>query len=161
MSIKDMITRKSDNQPTDPFASVAHEVDRLFGDLAMGLTQWPFTAQARGESGFMPAVDVESDEKAIRITAELPGLDEKDVQVTLSEGVLTLRGEKKSEREQKSKGAYRIERSYGAFERRFRLPEDADPAKAEATFKKGVLSLTIPKVEKPQPEVKQIPIRTE
>ena len=160
MSIKDMIiSRKSERSATDPFTSVANEVDRLFGDLAVGL-RWPVDGPTTGMN-FMPAVDIESDENIIRISAELPGLEEKDVQVTLSEGVLTLRGEKKFEREQKTKGAYRIERSYGSFERRFALPEDAEAAKAEATFKKGVLTLTLPRREKPKPEVRQVPIRME
>ena len=160
MSIKDMIiNRKNERSTTDPFTSVTDEVDRLFGDLAVGL-RWPVDAHTAGMN-FTPAVDIESDESVIRISAELPGLEEKDVQVTVSEGVLTLRGEKKSEREQRAKGAYRIERSYGTFERCFALPEDAEAAKTEAMFKKGVLTLTIPRREKPKPEVRHVPIRTE
>lgn len=161
MSLRDLMTVKGGHNPADPFTSVAREVDRIFSDLALGL-RWPTGDLLRADaSAFVPAVDVESDEKSIRISAELPGLEEKDVQVSLTEGVLTLRGEKKSGREERGKGAYRIERSYGAFERRFALPEDADTARAEATFRKGVLTVAIPRIEKPKPEVKQIPVRGE
>ena len=97
----------------------------------------------RGD-GF-PAVDVAEDDKAVMLTAELPGMKEEDVEVVLRDDMLTVRGEKKSEREEKKENYHLTERRYGAFERTFRLPETADADKIKASIEDGVLTVTVPK----------------
>jgi HSP20 family protein len=124
----------------DPFALLQHRMNSLFDDLFS--SQLP--AAFRG-NGFAPQIDLSETDKDVRITAELPGLDEKDVEVTLAENVLTLKGEKKEEHEEEKEDYYHSERSYGYFERSVQLPEGVDTDKAEAKFKKGVLKIAIPK----------------
>jgi HSP20 family protein len=94
-----------------------------------------------------PKIDVGETKDAIEVTAELPGVDEKDLDLTLADGVLTVRGEKKSAREEqdKDKNWHVVERSYGSFSRTIPLPFDPDPAKVEAKFDKGVLHIHLPK----------------
>ena len=88
----------------------------------------------------VPAVDIAETDKAYEITAELPGMDEKNIEVKFADGVLTIRGEKKDEKEEKKKDYYLSERSYGSFQRSFQVPDGVDTDKIEATFKKGVLT---------------------
>ena len=95
-----------------------------------------------------------------QITAELPGLDEKDVEVTVADGVLTIKGEKSAEKEEKKKDYYRAERSFGSFKRSFALPEGVDQGKIEANFQKGLLTITMPKVAAAQAQAKKITINT-
>jgi HSP20 family protein len=96
-----------------------------------------------------PKIDVAESKDAIEVTAELPGVDEKDLDVTLANGMLTVRGEKKTERDEqdkdKNKNWHVVERSYGSFSRAIPLPFDPDPAKVEAKFDKGVLHIHLPK----------------
>lgn len=106
-----------------------------------------------GDSGFYskfgmpaPAMDIHQDDNQLEITAELPGVKEDDVELTIDDGVLTLRGEKKSAREDKERGY--SERSYGSFERRITLPSNVDADQCSAEFKDGVLTVTLPKTEK-------------
>jgi HSP20 family protein len=97
-----------------------------------------------------PAVDVYEEDNAIVIKAELPGIDKKDIEVELNDGVLTLKGERNYENEVKEDNYYRKERAYGKFHRAFTLPEGLDPEKVEAAFKDGVLKVTVPKPEEKQ-----------
>lgn len=106
-----------------------------------------------------PAVDVTEDEKAHRITAELPGLDEKQVEISTSGALLVLRGEKRQEKEEKDKNYYMSERSYGAFERSFCIPEGVDRDKISAKFAKGVLTITLPKTAEAQKPSKKIEVK--
>lgn len=108
-----------------------------------------------------PRFDVAETEDAIQVTAELPGLDEKDIQVTLDNNILTVRGEKKQEREEKKKNYYMSERSYGEFQRVIPLPTEVEADKVKAHFKKGVLNITLPKTQKALTEGRRIQIRTE
>jgi HSP20 family protein len=105
-----------------------------------------------------PKVEVTEGEKSYAITAELPGVDEKDVSLTLQDDVLTVSGEKKSEREEKKEGYHVSERSYGSFRRSFRLPDDVDPDKILAKFDKGVMTISLPRSGKAKPKGKSIPI---
>jgi HSP20 family protein len=125
---------------SDPLALFHRRIDSLFEDLFGGRLSGPF-----GAEGFAPQIDLSETEKEVRVTAELPGLDEKDVEVTLTANVLTLKGEKKEEHEEEKGDYYHSERSYGFFERSVQLPEGVDPDKAEAKFKKGVLRVSIPR----------------
>jgi HSP20 family protein len=108
-----------------------------------------------------PAVDVAEKDKAYEITAELPGLDEKNVEVKVANGMLSIKGEKKEEKEEKKRGYYLSERRYGAFERRFQIPEGVDSDKIDATFKKGVLTVTLPKSATAQAAEKKIAVKSE
>lgn len=111
--------------------------DRLFGNLP-GLFR---------EGDAWPAVDVTESRDKYTVTAELPGLDKDDIDVTLEDDVLTIRGEKKKESEAKDESYHRVECSYGTFTRSLRLPGKVDPEHIKASFKKGVLTLSIPKPE--------------
>jgi HSP20 family protein len=103
-------------------------------------------------------VDVTETDKEVKVCAEIPGVEAKDVDVTVENGTLTIRGEKKFEREENEKGQYRMERSYGSFERAIALPTEVDESKAKAEFKKGVLRLTLPKRAGAQSRRKKIPV---
>jgi HSP20 family protein len=100
---------------------------------------------------------VESDD-AIEVSVELPGIDEKDVEVTLEGGLLTVKGEKKAESEKKNKDHYVMERRYGAFRRSFRLPDGLDESKVTAKFDKGVLQIVLPKAAEAKRKAKKVPI---
>ena len=95
--------------------------------------------------------EIAEDESQYTVTAELPGVRKDDVHVEMSEGVLSIRGEKRSEREEKKEQRRYVERSYGTFSRSFTLPRDANPDRIDASFKDGVLTLTIPKSEEAKP----------
>jgi HSP20 family protein len=114
----------------------------------------------RGEIswGKAPAVDVVEKDKAYEITAELPGMEEKDIEVKFADGVLSVTGEKKEEKEEKKKDWYLSERRYGSFQRAFRVPEGVDADKIEATFKNGVLTVSLPKSPEAIKREKKIPI---
>jgi HSP20 family protein len=114
--------------------------------------------QAMGEDNFaaasdwMPAVDIKEDEKQFTITADIPGVDAKDIEVHAENGMLTIRGERENEKKEERDGYKRIERSYGSFFRRFTLPDTADTDKIAAKTDKGVLNITIPKHAKVLPK---------
>jgi len=108
-----------------------------------------------------PAVDVAAKDKAYEITAELPGMDEKNIDVKIANGMLTIKGEKKEEKEEKKKDYYLSERRYGSFERRFQVPEGVESDKIEASFRKGVLTVTLPKTPAAQAAEKKINIKAD
>lgn len=141
----------------DPFAAMRREMDRLFDEMtrSFGL---PHTAL--GEGVMAPRVDVRETEDAIVVQAELPGVEEGDVEIEFADGVLTLRGEKKQEHEEeeKEKGYYLMERSYGTFLRRIPIPAEVDEEGIRAVFDKGVLTVTLPK--KPEAQPRKIAIKT-
>jgi HSP20 family protein len=152
----------------DAWKAFRQEIDRLFDRFDGGITfpsmRRMFDVEPfwRAEAPFganLPAVDVSEDDKAFTITAELPGLDEKDVAVSVADDMLTLKGEKRQEKDEKDKGYHLSERSYGLFRRSFHLPEGVDQEKIAANFAKGVLTLTLPKSEKAQKKEKKIEIK--
>ena len=120
-----------------------------FGDLSRFFDE-PFFTQARA-GAWMPAVSVSETNGELVLTAELPGLDEDDISIELENNVLTVSGEKRSEREEKKEKSRWVERSYGRFTRSFTLPADADPGRIEASFKEGVLTVSIAKTEETKP----------
>ena len=138
----------------DPFRALQRRMDRLFDDFA-GDYPWPST---NGRGALMPSIDVSETDKDMTIEAELPGVDEKNIDVTLTDNLLTIRGEKKQEEEEKKKDYHLTERSYGSFSRSMTLPFDADPAKIKADFKDGVLTITLPKPAEAKAKVKKIAI---
>ncbi len=138
---------------TWPFESLRRQVDRLFEDFDRDFWRTPFRRSLFDIEPFWgrelklaaPAVDIVEKDTAYEVTAELPGMDEKDIEVKLANGGLTIKGEKQEEKEEKKKGYHLLERHYGSFERYFTLPAGVDTDKIEASFKKGVLSVTLPK----------------
>jgi HSP20 family protein len=137
-----------------PLDFIRREMDRLF-DQAGGNGAW---ASPFARNGAAPQMDVSETDTQIDVVAELPGIEAKDVEVTLANGVLTIKGEKRSERDD-SKADYRlIERTFGAFERRIPVPESCDRAKVKADFANGVLKISITKPVEAQKSAKRIPI---
>lgn len=128
---------------SNPFTSLQREVDRLFEDFTRGFPAMPGIGQQG--SSLMPSIDVTESDKDIEITAELPGLEEKDVQINIADNILTIRGEKKAEKEEKDKNYRLVERSYGSFERSLELPNGVDANAIQASIAKGVLKVTVPK----------------
>jgi len=126
---------------TDRFLSLMPRVN-LFGRFS---DDFYFPELYRTEPMFAPAFDIGETEKEYTITGEISGLDAKDLDVTLTDGVLTVKGEKKDQKEDKGEHYHRVERHYGCFERSFRLPANVKAEKAQATYKDGVLKLVIPK----------------
>ena len=138
------------NEP-NPFLALHREMNRLFDDAFRSFDVAPFSAQAMG----WPNVEVNETANEVKVIAELPGLAEKDVNLELRDGLLTISGEKRSETEDKERRF--SERYYGRFERSIRV-DDVDPDKVEASFKNGVLTVTLPKLPTAQQKVKRIAI---
>jgi HSP20 family protein len=140
----------------DSIGALFREVEKTFEDFAR---RAPFGSL--GEVTLTPQIDVSESNGGLDVTAELPGVEEKDVDVSLADGVLTIRGEKKAERDEKDKGKnwHIIERSYGSFSRSIRLPFDPDMNKVEAKFDKGVLRVHLPKSPEAAKKEKKIEIR--
>jgi len=156
--------RREEEAPLPVFRSelelLHRDMDRLFDELwhsngggAPALSAWT-------SAGLSPRLDETEDDKAYHVAVELPGLTEKDVEVTLSDGQLCIRGEKKREQEQKGEDYYRKERVFGAFRRQLPIPGAIDESKIKATFKNGVLTVDLPKSAKAKKKVKQIEVRT-
>lgn len=140
--------------PWRPLENLRRQVDRLFEDFSFGGLRLPFVPRTLDVEPFwqrelvtssLPAVDIVEKEKSFELTAELPGMDEKNIEIKVSNGNLQIRGEKKTEMEDKQKDYYLSERYYGAFERVFPLPTGVDADHIEARFSKGVLTVTLPK----------------
>lgn len=134
-------------QRRDMFSAIRDEMDRVFDQFERGLPRWPsLLRRGNGDRSIVvPELDVRENTNSLTIEAELPGVEEKDVSVTVANGVLTIKGEKKQQKEEKTESYYLTERSYGAFERSLRLPDSIDEAKVEAKFHKGVLKVTAAK----------------
>lgn len=138
------VQRESDQ----PVETLQRDMNRLFDEF-FGRSFWPAPFEWFGENAgsFIPSVDIVENDKDIQVSAELPGMTEKDVEVTLSGDLLTISGEKKDAREEKDKNYHRVERSYGAFRRSVTLPAAVNGDQVAASFNKGVLTITLPKVE--------------
>ena len=145
---RDRGVARSDN----PFISLQREIDRLFDDFTSG-----FPTLGNGKTEMLPSMDVSETDKEIEITAELPGLEEKDVQINVADNLLTIRGEKKAEKEEADTNYRLIERSYGSFERTLQLPDGVNADAIKATIAKGVLKVTVPKSAPAQ--VKKIDVK--
>jgi HSP20 family protein len=122
-------------------------MDRLFEDFFGGESQGSLVPMGGEWGTFSPQVDVSETEDEIKVSAELPGLDQEDVDVSLTNGTLLIRGEKREEKEEKGESYYRSERAYGAFRRDIPLPSAVDVEQVDAVFKNGVLTVTLPKTE--------------
>lgn len=153
--------------PFRAFEQMRKEIDSMFDDFGTAFWNAPSRSLFDIEPGWrrdlgwekMPAVDVVEKDKAYEISAELPGMDEKDIEIAVSNGILTVKGEKKQTKEEKHKDYYVSERHYGSFARSFRVPEDVDASKIEAKFEKGVLAVTLPKTAAAQKPEQKIAIK--
>jgi HSP20 family protein len=149
----------------DPWQNLRSEMDRLFDRLAgfgVPSIRRMFDLAPQFESSFSfnaPAVDVTEDDKAYKIAAELPGLDDKDIDVSVTGDTLTLKGEKRQEKKEKDKNWYVSERTYGSFQRTFALPDGVDRDKITAEFAKGILNVTLPKSPEAQKQQKKIEVK--
>ncbi|MBT1160197.1 Hsp20/alpha crystallin family protein [Aminobacter anthyllidis] len=167
MSVRDLIpwNRGNNQAPAinrsedmDPFMSLHRNVNRLFDEVFRDFDTPSVLGRMKPRNGTWPSVEFSENDKEIRVVAEMPGLDANYVEVLLEDGVLTLRGEKKSETEDKDRQF--SERYYGRFERRLALGREVDEDKVEAGFKNGILTVTLPKTEKAQASAKRIAINT-
>lgn len=162
MNMREMIPWGRSERPTParlpdndrhPFLSLHREMNRLFDDVVRGLDA-PFTDLA--PSGGWPKLEISDDERALRISAEVPGLEEKDIELMIDDGVLTLRGEKMSEVDDRKRQF--SERRYGRFERRIAIPCEIVEDQIKATFRNGVLDIELPKTERAQSRSRRIAI---
>lgn len=156
MALPSLIRRNRDVAPTtsDPFSTLRREMDRLFDDAFRGFGL-PMTDGAM----WTPSVDVRETDNGLEVVAELPGVNEKDVEVTVSDGVLTIRGEKKIDRNEKANGWHIVERSQGSFARSIALPMDVDQDKANAEFRNGVLRIVLPASPEAEKKVRRIAVK--
>jgi HSP20 family protein len=164
MTWKDIVPFKKRSVPVKresghPFERLRDEMDALFDNFWGDFPLAPF--DGRRVRSFSPTVDVSETDREIRVSAELPGMDEKDIDITINRDSLSIRGEKKEENEDKGKNYYHVERTYGSFSRTVPLPVEIESDKAEADFKKGVLTVKIPKSPKAIESKKKVAIKVE
>jgi HSP20 family protein len=146
----------------DAWQSFRGDMDRLFDRFTggFGLPSFPRLYDVEPSTAYsVPAIDVAETDKAFTVTAELPGMDEKDIDVSVTGDILVLKGEKQEEKEEKNKNYYLSERSYGQFQRSFSLPGGIDRDKIAADFSKGVLKITLPKSVEAQKQQKKIEVK--
>jgi len=165
MTIKDLVPWKRDEkqmpvkrtEQEDSLMTLHNSIDRMFDNFFRGFGLAPF-----GEtmSIFCPNIDVVENDDNYEVTAELPGIDENDINLSLDSNTLTISGEKKQETEDKGRDYYRMERSYGSFQRSIPLPPNIESDQIDANFKKGILTVTLPKTAETKKHVKRIPIKT-
>lgn len=150
------------------FDNLRHEIERAFEDFDGRRWHAPFRRTMfdlepfwRREMSMMngPAADIVAKDGHYEVAVELPGMDESNVSVSVSDDILTIKGEKKDEKEEKKKDYYLSERRFGSFERSFRIPQGVDQGKIDATFKKGVLTVTLPKTPEAQKKETKIAIK--
>jgi HSP20 family protein len=144
-------------RPQDSMASLR----RLNSVLDEAFNSWPFQSEENGAltSAWLPACDVFEDRDAVKIVAEVPGVRPEEIKLSIENNLLTIRGEKKQQAEEKSERVHRYERSYGTFERTFALPTTVDPDKIDASSANGILTVTIPKAERARPREIAVKVR--
>ena len=142
----------------DPFLNLRRAMGRLFEDFSGPFDDLSSESWLAPVSGFSPRLDLEEGDDKIVLSAEVPGLTDKDIQVEVASNYLNIRGEKKSDREDKQGGRYRSERTYGSFERTISLPPTINLDKIEASVKDGVLKVVLPKTAESKENIKKIPV---
>lgn len=143
------------------FHDLHNEFNRLFDSLRHSFSMgWPNTTLLQTD-WFKPSLDVASDDKEYSIKVELPGMDASNISIEYTSNTLKIKGEKQQEKEEKKKDFYRIERSYGSFQRILDIPDDADADNITSSYKDGVLSITVPRKALPKTDTKKIEIKTE
>lgn len=155
---RDKEQRPASENGTNPLMALQRDINNVFEDFWDKVENgWSGRSDVVGMFG--PSTDVTETDKSVDVSVELPGMTEKDVDISVSHDAITIRGEKKVEREEERKGVYMSERSYGSFYRTVPLPAGVDADKADATFKNGVLTVSLPKTAEAQANVKRIPIK--
>jgi len=168
MTIKDLVTRRDRrrmpvrHRERSDLTALHDEVNRLFDDClkGFGLTR-PLDSGVVAGKEFGPVVDIQETGKDIRVTAELPGMDAKDIDVEVDTSTVTIRGEKRLEKEEESGDWFLHESSHGSFQRVLALPAAVETDQAKATFKKGMLKLTLPKAKVESSSSKRIEVRSD
>lgn len=160
MTIRDIVPFGKKGLPLvreehSPFSLLQGDINTLFDNFFRDFDMEPFETHL---SSFHPFVDVAETDKEIKITAEMPGMDEKDIEVLLNEDTLTIKGEKKTEKEDKGKTYYCMERSYGSFSRTIPIHVEVEKDKIDAEFRKGVLTITLLKTAKALQDKRKIAI---
>lgn len=166
MEIKDLIpwarhrpvSQSKDSPEEHPITSLQREMNRVFESFWQGFD--PFESRESSYGALNAASDVVETDGAIEVSIELPGVDENDIQVSISDDALSIKGEKRIERQQDKKGYFVSERSYGTVERSIALPPGLDTSKAEATFSKGVLTVRLPQSEAASSKVRHIEVKS-
>jgi len=154
------LRRREHRPPMDPLERMHDDMDRLFGEYF----RRPFLPQLsfeEGENGALIAnLDMSETDDTVEVVVDVPGIEEKDIEVTLSDGALLIKGKRESEKEEKDKNYHRIERSYGKFQRRVPLPCDVKADKIDARLEKGILTVKLPKSEESKKADRKIKIKT-
>ncbi|HJV93678.1 MAG TPA: Hsp20/alpha crystallin family protein [Azonexus sp.] len=141
--------------PLSELEAMSSHLNRIFGRPALpGAAAHDMLKMA----DWTPSVDISETDKEFLIKAEIPGVKKEDVKVTIESGMLTIKGERKMEKEEKGKKFHRVERSYGSFVRSFRIPDGVDESKIKAEFKDGVMNVALPKSEKAKSKALEIPV---
>lgn len=165
MAMRDMVpwqsNRRQQRSELAPFFSLQGEMNRLFNDVFSGLSLEPFGSFNQKLTTFTPTIDVTDKDDRIIVKAELPGMEEKDIDVTLTNEHLSIKGEKREEHEETGENDRRyVERSYGSFERIIPLTAEVDEDKVDASFKKGVLTITLPKSKDSKTSARKVSVRS-
>lgn len=163
MGIRDLVPTfgkkgMTEHEEDSPFYKLQKEMNRLFDDFFEDFQLTSF--EEKMATPFNPRVNVRETEKSVEISAELPGIEEKEIDISVSNDSVTIKGEKKEEKEEKGECFHRVERSYGSFQRQIPLPCEIEMEKAEAAFKDGVLNITLPKSPEAQKNVRKIQIKS-
>ncbi len=162
MKIKNLlptVARPAGRDDDHPFYSLQRQMNSLFDDFFSGFDVAPRALATGGFGAFSPSIDVKESDKDFTIRAELPGVDEKDIEVSVTSDGVTIKGEKKEDKEDKGKNYYYMERSYGSFNRMIPLAVETEADKASASFKNGVLNIIIPKSASSKAKGTKIPIK--
>lgn len=168
MKVRDLIPWNRDNdfgivkhEPDSPFYSLQREMNRMFDSFSRSFfDDFPLSKDMGFAHTVVPRINVAETESEVEITAELPGMEEKDIEVNLSKDALVIKGEKKTEKEDKKKGYRLVERTYGSFHRTIPVPAGVESEKVEAKFRNGVLTVVLPKTKEAQKEMKKIAIKS-
>ncbi len=147
------IERRREGNVFTPFVDLQREIDRMFDEAFED-----FGIRRSTRNGFIPTVNVYETEEAVNIEMEIPGIEKDELDIDLSDGVLTVKGEKKDEREDKSRNYHLYERTFGSFSRSFRIPDNVDQDQAKAKYEEGILKIELPKKEEAKREAKKLEI---
>jgi HSP20 family protein len=158
MTTNGLLPRRWRADDSHPFTSIERVMDQLMADFSP-VFEMPGLGLAVERTSWFPQLDIVESENEFTLAAELPGMDLADIELSVHEGLLVLKGQKRSLVEGESRKLHRRERSYGAFERALRLPPDIDAAAIKAVFDKGVLTITLPRSQPAKPQPTRIEIK--
>ncbi len=149
------------NTDDNPFLTLQREMNQMFDSFSRSIFDDSSFFKGRGSGMVSTKMDVKETDKNIQVTLELPGIEEKDIDVNVTKDLLTIKGEKQAEKDEKKEGYHLIERSFGSFHRSVPLPPGVETDQVKANFKNGVLKITLPKSEEAQKETKKVEISSD